>query len=73
MPSVMYAECRKYAFYALCHYAKCPYADCHYAECHSNPEQCANLFCLAVKSLYNFDTKSMYYKTLPIRNVQSMS
>jgi hypothetical protein len=60
MLSVMYAECRKYAFYALCHYAKCSYADCRYAECHDP--------CLAVKSFYNFDTKSMYYKTLPIRN-----
>jgi hypothetical protein len=33
MLSVMFADCRKYAFYAECRYALCRYAECRYAEC----------------------------------------
>ncbi len=28
MPSVVYAECHKFALYAECHYAECRYAEC---------------------------------------------
>ncbi len=42
MLSVIYAECHKFAFYAVCHYAECHYAECHCAECHYVECRCAH-------------------------------
>jgi hypothetical protein len=51
MLNVVYAQCLKYALYAVrnyaeCHYAECRYAECHYAECH-NAECCFAECCYA--------------------------